>query len=115
MARAVKINLQTDAEVTYLLTTGGHNVGIVSEPGHDGHSFQVSTKKHDDRYLDPEAFLASAPRKEGSWWPEWVAWLEERSGAPVNPNQLPPGRPTTRHCSIHREHTYFRTEFNNGC
>jgi polyhydroxyalkanoate synthase subunit PhaC len=27
-----KINLQTDAEVTYLLTTGGHNAGIVSEP-----------------------------------------------------------------------------------
>ena len=29
-----KINLLTDTEVTYVLTTGGHNVGIVSEPGH---------------------------------------------------------------------------------
>ena len=39
-----KINLQLDTEVTYLLTGGGHNAGIVSEPGHDGRSFQVLTK-----------------------------------------------------------------------
>lgn len=80
-----KINLLTDCEVTYLLTTGGHNVGIISEPGRDGRSFQVMSKKHADHYLDPEAFLATAPRKEGSWWPEWVAWLDARSGAPVAP------------------------------
>jgi len=80
-----KINLQTDAEVTYLLTTGGHNAGIVSEPGHARRSFQVMTKKPDDHYLAPETFLARAPHKEGSWWPEWVAWLDARSGAPVAP------------------------------
>ena len=78
-----KIHLLTDCEVTYLLTTGGHNVGIVSEPGHEGRTFQVRTKKPDDHYLDPETFLANAPTKEGSWWPEWTAWLGSRSGAPV--------------------------------
>ena len=83
-----KINLQTDTEVTYLLTTGGHNVGIVSEPGHDGHSFQVRTKKHEDRYLDPETFLANTPRKEGSWWPEWAGWLTARSGTPIAPRAI---------------------------
>ena len=80
-----KVHLQTDTEVTYLLTTGGHNAGIVSEPGHEGRSFQVMTKKPDDRYLDPETFIAEAPHKEGSWWPEWVAWLDARSGAPIAP------------------------------
>ncbi|HTS40294.1 MAG TPA: alpha/beta fold hydrolase [Xanthobacteraceae bacterium] len=83
-----KINLQTDTEVTYLLTTGGHNVGIVSEPGHVGRSFQAMTKKPDNHYLDPEAFLANAPQKDGSWWPEWVAWLDARSGAPMAPSGL---------------------------
>jgi polyhydroxyalkanoate synthase len=43
------------------------------------------TKKPDDRYLDPETFIAEAPRKDGSWWPEWVAWLNARSSAPVAP------------------------------
>jgi polyhydroxyalkanoate synthase len=83
-----KIQLLTDCEVTYLLTTGGHNAGIVSEPGHDGRTFQVMTKEHDDHYLDPETFLANAPRKEGSWWPEWTAWLDARSGTPVTPNAI---------------------------
>ena len=56
-----KINFQTDTEVTYLLTTGGHNAGIVSEPGHTGRSFQVMTRKADDHYRDPDTFLAQVP------------------------------------------------------
>lgn len=83
-----KINLLTDTDVTYLLTTGGHNAGIVSEPGHDGRSFQVMTKGADANYVDPAAYLATAPRKEGSWWPEWVAWLGARSGDPVSPPDM---------------------------
>jgi len=80
-----KINFMTDTDVTYLLATGGHNAGIVSEPGPDGRGFQVMTRKADDRYIDPETFLAQAPQKQGSWWPEWVAWLAARSGEPVVP------------------------------
>jgi polyhydroxyalkanoate synthase subunit PhaC len=78
-----KINLLTDTDVTYLLTTGGHNAGIVSEPGHPHRSYQIMTKKAADRYVDPEAYLATAPRKEGSWWPEWVDWLADHSGEAV--------------------------------
>jgi polyhydroxyalkanoate synthase len=78
-----KIHLLTDTEVTYVLTTGGHNAGIVSEPGHRGRSYQVMTRRADGRYVDPGTFMATAPRKEGSWWPEWTAWLEQRSGALV--------------------------------
>ena len=80
-----KINLQIETEVSYLLTSGGHNAGIVSEPGHPGRSFRVRTKQADQHYLDPERYLAEAQRKEGSWWPEWIAWLGERSGAPTGP------------------------------
>ncbi|MEW5708383.1 MAG: alpha/beta fold hydrolase [Pseudomonadota bacterium] len=80
-----KIHLLSDTEVTFLLTTGGHNAGIVSEPGRKGRSYQVLTKSKDDRYSDPDAWLTIAPRKEGSWWPEWVAWLAARSGDPVAP------------------------------
>jgi polyhydroxyalkanoate synthase len=80
-----KIQLLTDTEVTYLLTSGGHNAGIVSEPGRDGRSFQWMTKNTDEHYVDSETWLALAPRKDGSWWPEWVAWLNARSGDPVAP------------------------------
>jgi polyhydroxyalkanoate synthase len=83
-----KLNLLTDTDVTYLLTVGGHNAGIVSEPGHDGRSFQILTKAENAHYVDPETYLATAPRKEGSWWPEWVAWLNARSGAPGDPPHM---------------------------
>jgi polyhydroxyalkanoate synthase len=76
-----KVTLQFEAEVTYLLTTGGHNAGIVSEPGRAGRGFRIRTKGPSDHYLDPERFYAEASRKDGSWWPEWVAWLADRSGA----------------------------------
>jgi polyhydroxyalkanoate synthase subunit PhaC len=80
-----KINLQVDANVTYLLTSGGHNVGIVSEPGHPGRSFRARTKQTSQHYIDPERFLAETPLKDGSWWPEWISWLGECSGALTAP------------------------------
>lgn len=82
-----KINLQTDGEVTYVLTTGGHNVGIVSEPGHPGRRFRVSSKRPGQHYLDPDAFVAQAKRQDGSWWPCWIAWLDAHSGPQTT---LPP-------------------------
>ena len=80
-----KINLQVETEVTYLLTKGGHNAGIVSEPGHAGRAFRLRTKMPGDRYLDPERFYEEASRRDGSWWPEWVSWLQSHSGAPTTP------------------------------
>jgi poly[(R)-3-hydroxyalkanoate] polymerase subunit PhaC len=80
-----KIHLLTDTEVTYLLATGGHNAGIVSEPGRSGKGFQVRTAKADDRYVDPDTWASAAPHHDGSWWPEWVGWLERHSGTPVPP------------------------------
>ena len=52
-----KIFLQVESDVTYLLTAGGHNAGIVSEPGHHGRTFRVATKKLTDHYVDPDSYL----------------------------------------------------------
>ncbi|MBX9846960.1 MAG: alpha/beta fold hydrolase [Xanthobacteraceae bacterium] len=88
-----KIHLQTHGEVTYVLTTGGHNAGIVSEIGRTDRSFQALSRRDDEPYLDPSAYLAAAPHKQGSWWPEWANWLHERSGAPAAaPPMGMPGR-----------------------
>jgi polyhydroxyalkanoate synthase len=76
-----KIHFLADAEITYLLASGGHNAGIVSPPGGNGRHYQVLTKAADARYLGPDDWLAAAPRHDGSWWPEWLHWLTVRSGA----------------------------------
>ena len=78
-----KLHYLSPAEITFVLTSGGHNAGIVSEPGHPHRHYQVLTRAAGDAYLAPDDWLQAAPRKEGSWWPEWSAWLKARSAAPV--------------------------------
>ena len=82
---AYKIRQLTDTEVTFVLTSGGHNTGIVSEPGHKHRSYRVRRSKMGDNHLDPDSWLAAAEEHEGSWWLEWVRWLEQRSGSLVEP------------------------------
>lgn len=75
-----KINLLADAdEVTFLLTSGGHNAGIVSEPGHRHRSYQMACRTDQDRYIDPEIWQAVTPKQQGSWWPAWEEWLARHS------------------------------------
>jgi polyhydroxyalkanoate synthase len=80
-----KIHYQVDADVTFLLTSGGHNAGVVAPPGEQGHSYQVGTKPEHTPYLGPDEWLKGTPKVEGSWWPEWTRWLAARSGEPVEP------------------------------
>jgi polyhydroxyalkanoate synthase len=75
-----KINLFADTDVTFLLTSGGHNVGVVNPPGgFAGASYQVATRGKEDRYVDPETWHEATPVRKGSWWPEFAAWLDARS------------------------------------
>ncbi|MDE2400509.1 MAG: polyhydroxyalkanoic acid synthase [Burkholderiales bacterium] len=83
-----KIHLLADAEITFALTSGGHNAGIVSEPGHAGRSYQIQARLKDGKYVDPDTWLATAARHEGSWWLAWQAWLASHSGKPVAPPSM---------------------------
>jgi polyhydroxyalkanoate synthase subunit PhaC len=83
-----KLNLLADTDITFLLTSGGHNAGIVSEPGHAGRSYRVSTKSRTDNFVDPEAWKKLVPVQAGSWWLEWANWLVARSGSPQSAPRL---------------------------
>ena len=83
-----KIHYQVDADVTFLLASGGHNAGIVAPPGEEGHSYQVKNKGEDAPYIGPDEWLKSAPRTEGSWWREWTRWLTAKSGEPCEPPRM---------------------------
>jgi polyhydroxyalkanoate synthase len=76
-----KLHLFTDSELTFVLTNGGHNAGIVSEPGHASRHYHVATRAPGDRYVDSATWRARAQRTEGSWWIKWADWLAERSDA----------------------------------
>jgi polyhydroxyalkanoate synthase len=83
-----KINFLVDADVTYLLTSGGHNAGIVAPPSEQGHSYRVRTKPAHATYTGPDEWLKTVAPVEGSWWPEWTKWLAARSGELSEPPRM---------------------------
>lgn len=74
-----KLHLLTRTELVFVLTSGGHNAGIVAEPDHPGRRYRSTTRKRSARYRGPQAFLDAAQHAEGSWWPCWQQWLEAKS------------------------------------
>ena len=73
-----KIHLLTGAPIDFVLASGGHNAGIVSEPGHAGRSYR-SHPAGGTGYNSPDEWLSGADRSEGSWWPHWQQWLVRHS------------------------------------
>lgn len=81
-----KIHLLNQGDLTFLLTSGGHNAGIVSEPGHPKRHYRMLRRAATgESYKSPEEWLEAARFEEGSWWPAWTAWLKARSGRQVPP------------------------------
>ncbi|MFA5899278.1 MAG: alpha/beta fold hydrolase [Hyphomicrobium sp.] len=84
-----KLNLLLDTDVTFLLTTGGHNAGIVSPLASHSRAYRVASRTDQDAYLDPDTWYARMMPQDGSWWPEWVRWLDRHSSGEMN--ALQPG------------------------
>ncbi|WP_020652050.1 PHA/PHB synthase family protein [Massilia niastensis] len=75
-----KIELLTDTEVSFLLTSGGHNAGVVAPPGTQERSYQMTTHAHGTPYINPEQWQEQTAVHDGSWWPAWEAWLARHAG-----------------------------------
>ncbi len=76
-----KIHLMTHTDFTFILTSGGHNAGIVSEPGHAGRSYFIQNSPKNAPYAGPKKWLTSAEKKHGSWWLAWHDWLVDHSSS----------------------------------
>jgi polyhydroxyalkanoate synthase len=68
-------------ETTFVLTNGGHNAGIVSEPGRPRRSYRIDTWDESRPYQSPQDWEEKAPLHEGSWWPAWGGWLAAQQPA----------------------------------
>jgi polyhydroxyalkanoate synthase subunit PhaC len=72
----------------FLLGGSGHIAGIIIPPGKEKYGYYVNNA----RPKNPEDWLRKAHHYDGSWWPEWLEWLNKESGRLINaPNftQLP--------------------------
>jgi class II poly(R)-hydroxyalkanoic acid synthase len=62
----------------FVLSSSGHIQALVNPPSPESRS---SFRAADELPHTADEFLAQAPKLPGSWWPDWDAWLAERSGA----------------------------------
>ncbi len=63
----------------FVLSTSGHIAALVNPPSNPKATFQTGK----DNPTDPQAWLREAQSHDGSWWPDFDAWLAERCGALV--------------------------------
>lgn len=103
-----KIHMLTETEVTFVLTTGGHNAGIVSEPGHAHRSYRQFTRADGYPAIAPDDWLLHAEQHEGSWWEAWGAWLADHSGEPVPPPTGAPERGYPTLCNAPGSYVFER-------
>ena len=77
-------SLRFGGPVRFVLGGSGHIAGVINPPPSTKYGYWTGTK----RPADPEAWLAAASHHEGSWWPDWQAWLAKKSG-PMVPARVP--------------------------
>jgi polyhydroxyalkanoate synthase len=80
--------LNNAEQITFVLCSGGHNAGIISEPGGHRRSFRMSTRKAGEKHMDPDYWLEHTPEQTGSWWTPWERWLAEHSSSLVDPPSM---------------------------
>jgi polyhydroxyalkanoate synthase len=66
-------------ESRFILSTNGHIASLVNPPTNPKSTFQVAASTP----ADPNEWLARAETTKGSWWPDYMAWLGERSGEEI--------------------------------
>ena len=85
-----KIRQLADCELTFALTSGGHNAGIVTPPSHPRRRYRIATHEHDAPLLSAQEWMEAHDPQPGSWWTPWQAWLVQHSTDRVAPPAMAP-------------------------
>lgn len=66
-------------KVRFVLGHSGHIAGIINPPAAEKGEWRTN----ENNPPTPDEWLSGAHTHPGSWWPDWIAWLAERSGARI--------------------------------
>lgn len=75
-------------DTTFVLANAGHLQSLINPPGAPKAFFSTAPSSQ----ADPDEWARTAVRHEGSWWPHWRAWMQQRSGAQVDAPKKPGSR-----------------------
>ena len=72
-------------DVTFVLSGSGHIAGVVNPPVAEKYCYWTNDIAHPPK---PEDWLATATEHKGSWWPEWIKWLDQYAGEDIKPRAI---------------------------
>lgn len=95
--------LRFGGPVRFVVGGSGHIAGIVNPPASGKYGYWVGRR----RLPDPDRYLATAAHHEGSWWPDWAAWIQRHSGPRV-PARDPAAGPLAPLCDAPGDYVRVR-------
>lgn len=70
--------------VTFCLSGSGHIAGVVNPPDANKYGYWTNS----DLPQEAEDWFKNATPHKGSWWPEWLKWLDQYAGENVPARQV---------------------------
>ncbi|MDP9128455.1 MAG: class I poly(R)-hydroxyalkanoic acid synthase, partial [Pseudomonadota bacterium] len=74
--------------VTFVLSGSGHIAGVVNSPAANKYGYWTNRRCP----ADVEEWMEAAEPHNGSWWPEWLGWLQGYAGEKVAPRAITNGQ-----------------------
>jgi polyhydroxyalkanoate synthase len=73
-----------NAPIRFVLSGSGHIAGIINPPSAKKYGYWTN----DALPPKPDEWLKDAQPHEGSWWPEWLKWLQDFAGDKVPAREI---------------------------
>ncbi len=71
--------------IRFVLSASGHIAGVINPPSANKYCYWTNSQSP----KDPDAWFDKAKQHEGSWWPDWDAWVKKQSGKKTVPARIP--------------------------
>lgn len=71
--------------IRFVLSASGHIAGVINPPSANKYCYWTNAQTP----KDPDAWFDKAKQHEGSWWPDWDAWVKKQSGKKTVPARVP--------------------------
>ncbi|CAN5587755.1 class I poly(R)-hydroxyalkanoic acid synthase [soil metagenome] len=82
---AWRLGQLASGKVRFVLASSGHIAGMINPPSKEKGRHWVNDEGDAGDYATAEEWQENATEREGSWWTDWVEWLNKRSGKKVAP------------------------------
>ena len=76
----------------FILANSGHIAGIIQGKGAKPGKQYFYENNNSDVKTNATQWLDTADKKDGSWWPQWISWLEQFSGKAKQSKEINVGK-----------------------